>query len=411
MSKIKTVVYLLVILVAMTGCNSDKYIANQEPIETVKLKVWGNKEEQALLQNMVDEFKEHYIDEAIIDIEIGINEEGEAKSNIFNDITNVADVFSFPDDQLLELASVGIIESIDIAKEVQSEYIQGSIEAATIDDKLYAYPMTADNGYFMFYNKKYLSEQDVMQLDTMLEVASKLNKKVTMDWASGWYVYAFFGNTGLTLGLKEDGITNFCNWNQSSGDISGVDIGKSMLDISRHKGFMSTGDKGLIEGAKNDEVIAGVSGVWSSHELQEIWGDDFAAVKLPTYTCKGQQIQLASFAGYKLVGVNAYSKHKKWAQRLAEWITNAKSQELRFMERGIGPSNIHIAQTDKVKNSPAIQALISQSEHASLQRIGTTYWNAVLEFTSSLLQGKINEKNLQAAMDKMVEQITMELVD
>ena len=43
------------------------------------------------------------------------------------------------------------------------------------------------------------------------------------------------------------------------------------------------------------------------------------AVKLPTYTCAGQQIQMASFTGYKMMGVNAYSKHKDWALKLADW--------------------------------------------------------------------------------------------
>ena len=37
----------------------------------------------------------------------------------------------------------------------------GSVLAATIDGKLYAYPATADNGYFMFYNKEYFTEDDV----------------------------------------------------------------------------------------------------------------------------------------------------------------------------------------------------------------------------------------------------------
>ena len=33
-------------------------------------------------------------------------------------------------------------------------------------------------------------------------------KKITMDWSSAWYVYSFFGNTGLEVGLNSDGITN-----------------------------------------------------------------------------------------------------------------------------------------------------------------------------------------------------------
>ena len=39
------------------------------------------------------------------------------------------------------------------------------------------------------------------------------------------------------------------------------------------------------------------------------------------------------FAGFKLLGVNAYSKNVGWAMLLAEWITNEANQTLRFNER------------------------------------------------------------------------------
>ena len=40
-------------------------------------------------------------------------------------------------------------------------------------------------------------------------------------------------------------------------------------------------------------------------------------------------MQMASFSGCKLIGVNAYSKYPEWAARFAEWITNEENQRLR----------------------------------------------------------------------------------
>ena len=77
-----------------------------------------------------------------------------------------------------------------------------------------------------------------------------------------------------------------------------------------------------MEGVQDGTVVAGVSGVWNASEIKKVWGNDYGAVKLPTYTCAGQQIQMASFTGYKMMGVNAYSKHKDWALKLADWFTN-----------------------------------------------------------------------------------------
>ena len=75
-------------------------------------------------------------------------------------------------------------------------------------DTLYAYPLTADNGYFLYYNKAYFSDEDVQSLERMLELAAQAGRLVAMDWSSAWYVYAFLGNTGLTVGLNDEGLTN-----------------------------------------------------------------------------------------------------------------------------------------------------------------------------------------------------------
>ena len=50
--------------------------------------------------------------------------------------------------------------------------------------------MTADNGYFLYYDKKYLSDVDVQTLDGILTVAAANEKKFTMDWSSGWVPFA-----------------------------------------------------------------------------------------------------------------------------------------------------------------------------------------------------------------------------
>ena len=39
------------------------------------------------------------------------------------------------------------------------------------NDKLYAYPETSGNGYFLYYNKEYFSENDIDKLDTILDTS------------------------------------------------------------------------------------------------------------------------------------------------------------------------------------------------------------------------------------------------
>ncbi len=359
---------------------------------------------------MIESFKAVHTDEATFDIVVEAEHENSCKSRILENVNEAADVFAFADDQLRELAAAGVVENIESAKEIKAANGAGAVEAATINDKIYAYPMTADNGYFMFYNKAYLSEEDVKSMDKILAVASNLNKKVTMDW-TGWYMYSFFGNTGLTLELNPDGITNYCDWNSIDKEIKGVDVGNAMLAIAKNPGFMSGDDDVLIAGAKNDSIIAGVTGVWAAQELQEAWGDNLGATKLPTYTVAGKQVQMSSYAGYKMIGVNAYSKEKEWAAELAQWLTNEENQLLRFEKRGLGPSNIEAASNEAVAQSPAIQALIAQSEYASLQRVGVKYWDAAYHFASAILEGKATNDNMQELMNNLVKETTQKVTD
>ncbi len=179
-----------------------------------------------------------------------------------------------------------------------------------------------------------------------------------------------------------------------------------MLQIAKNPGFASHTDQEFLEGVKNGSVIAGVSGVWNSVAIKEVWGENTGATKLPTYSCNGRQVQMASFSGCKLIGVNAYSEHPKWASKLAEWITNEENQRLRFEMRRQGPSNIAVADSEEIKQSPEIVALLEQSEFSQLQRIGGKFWDPVSKFAESMAAGNPSNQSLQDQLDEMAEGVS-----
>ncbi len=404
---------LLCASLTLTGCSNTtgsqkkevkKEAADKE--QTVKLTLWGGAEDQKMLQSMVDDFKKEHASEASFDIKLAVESETTCKETLLGDVEKGADVFAFPDDQLQALAASGVLQEIRDADQVKQDNIKGAVEAASVNDRLFAYPMTADNGYFLYYNKKYFSGNDVKKLDTILAKAEKVHKKVTMDWTSAWYLYSFFGNTGLKAGVNEDGVTNYCNWNSKKGKIKGIDVAQAMERIAGSSAFLNTTDDKFLKGVQNGSVIAGVSGVWNANAIDKAWGKNYGAVKLPTYTCTGKQVQMASFTGYKMVGANAYSSNVKWAMKLAEWITNQDNQTRRFAERGQGPSNIKASQSGDIEKSPAIQAVIAQSEYGCLQRVGGNFWDPISSFGSSVAKGTLSPKELQKELDDMVKKVT-----
>ncbi len=404
--------YLSVLLCAgllAGGCKSQA--APEETSQAAKranveLTVWGAEEDEELLKEMFRSFQSRYAGEADIRITYEPQSESTCKDALIGGPEEGADVFAFADDQVAALAAAGILEPIADGESIRSASLTAAVDAASVDGVLYAYPLTADNGYFLYYNKKYFSEQDITSMEQMVEAAAKAGKKVSMDWSSAWYVYAFFGNTGLTVGLNDDGITNYCTWNGSDGAIRGVDVAQSMLDIAASPGFANLTDTDFMAGVQDGTVIGGVSGVWNAVAVKEAWGDDMGAAKLPSYTCRGKQVQMASFSGCKLVGVNAYSADRYWADLLAQWIVSESNQELRFQLRGQGPANINAANSPEVQNAPAIAALLEQSEYSQLQRVGGKFWDPVAEFSGNMANGNPSGEPLQKQLDEMVEGVT-----
>ena len=396
------------LLLLLSACGTQEQLPEDSPPadETIALTVWGAEEDEALLQEIFASFQAHYADQASFQITYQPQSESNCKNVLLGDLEGGADVFAFADDQVSALAAAGGLDPITDGAAIQSASLPAAVEAASVENTLYAYPLTADNGYFLYYNKSYFTEADVQRLDRILETAAQAGRMVSMDWSSAWYVYAFFGNTGLEVGLNEDGLTNYCTWNSTDGPICGVDVAQAMLDIAASPAFSNRTDTEFLTGVQDGSVIAGVSGVWNAVAVKEAWGDDMGAAKLPTYTCAGQQVQMASFSGCKLIGVNAYSRHPDWAARLAEWIVSEENQRLRFELRGQGPANINAANSPEVQASPAIAALLEQSNYSQLQRVGGKFWDPVAEFSSSMAQGNPSGASLQVQLDRLVEGVS-----
>ena len=375
----------------------------------IKLTLWAEEDNFPMLEEMIAGFKKQYSSEEF-DITITVQSDATLRDVALGDVHTTADVFHFPDDQLNSLVAGGILEAVPNADEVKKANTAASVEAASLNGTLYAYPMTADNGYFLYYNKDYFTEEDVKTLDGILAVAEQHGKKLSMELNSGWYMYAFFGNTGMEFGINEDGVTNYCNWNTTEGAITGVDVAEAIVNVVSHPGFLASGDGTFITNAQEGTVIAAISGVWNAMSVKETWGENYGAVKLPTYTCKGQQVQMSSFTGFKMVGVNSYSANKEWAHKLADWITNEQNQTVRFVQRNQGPSNIKAAASDDVLKVPAILAVIDQSQYGVLQRVGNNYWGACTAFADTLIAGNPDGKPLQELLDILVEGITASTV-
>lgn len=387
--------------------------------ETISLTVWGAEEDQTLLQKLTEEFKALYPD-MTFDIQIGVESESTAKDTVLTDVEAAADVYSFASDQLNELVKAGALmnleevgEALQVAgrtlDDVKAANVAASVEAASVNGSLYAFPRAGDNGYFLYYDSSILSEEDVASWDSLLAAAEANGKKVGMTFSSGWYNASFFYGAGFSTGLNEDGTTTV-DWNGTSPDgYTGVQVVQAMLGIAAHPAFMAIGDGDGSNQLASGELCAYVSGTWDAMTAQTVYGDGYAATKLPTYTIGDTQVQQGSVAGYKFIGVNGMSENAGWATVLADFLTNQDSQQKYFDQRESGPTNVNIIDSDAVKENVAIAALAEQSAYSKVQMVGGKYWDPSQTLGELIAQGSIaadDEAAIQEALDTFVEGVT-----
>ncbi len=402
MKKLLSTLIASLMLLSVSACSpssNNSTTTETKTGDTVSLTVWGSQEEQAVLQGMVDEFIQAH-PETKWDIKLGVVSEADAKTRYLEDPAAAADVFAFANDQINDLVGTGALYKVTRnAEEIKSRNSEGSIEGASYDGQLYGYPMTADNGYFLYYDSSVFTEEDVKSLDAMLAKAAAANKKVFMDVSNGWYIASFFLGNGGTLTI-EDGVqvTNFNNE-------KGLETAEAIKAFTADPAFL-TGDDSIFVAGMGDTIAAGVSGTWNAAAIKEALGDNYAATKLPEFTTKSGLVQMGSFVGYKVLGVNSQTKYPEQAMDLADFLTNEDNQKKRFEARQLLPSNINAASMPEVSEDVAIAALQAQNPFGTSQKnVLGTYW-APAEAFGATMEAKDYSTDLKTLLDTMVEQIS-----
>ena len=172
---------------ATEATDATEAASEEEAIKTT-LTVWGPAEDQSpdygeWLQTTCEAFKKEHPNWDIT-FEYGTCSEGDAGKTVTQDVSASADVYMFANDQLQTLIDAGAISELggSTADYVKSTNSQAIVDSITVDGGIYGVPFTT-NTWFMYYNKKTFTEDDVKSLDTMLEKG-----KVSFPLSNSWYI-------------------------------------------------------------------------------------------------------------------------------------------------------------------------------------------------------------------------------
>ena len=390
---------------SLSACNMDNG-------DAIRLTVWVSEADQAFAKEVADKFQKANPDKKY-NFVFDIQGENETATRVLNDVESAADVFSFPNDQLTQLVNGDALTRIGGARleTIKAQNTADSVDAATVRrgeaEEVYALPYT-DNTFFLYYNKSLLTEEDVGSIDGILAKCTG-GKKLAFLVSDGWYNTAFYFGKGLGYevtydnSLGETSIT--CNFNNEVGQRVTQSLWNLVKD-SRVKA--DADDSKIIAGIADGSIVAAFSGVWNRKAIEQAWGENFAAAKLPTYTYDGsEQVQLVSFAGYKLMGVNNYSANKAEALAFADYYTNADSQIRHFETRSYLPTNVDARANEKVQGDAVAKAIAAQLQFSKTQKnVPSTLWDPLKGLGNAMLTGvQTGNFDLKAQLDACVAAI------
>ena len=146
------------------------------------------------------------------------------------------DLFCFPQDQFARLAQAGALDKLGTraSELVRANNDAGTVMAATSGDQLYAYPLTSDNGYFMYYDKSVIPEEEVDSLEKLIADCEKAQKYFAFEQqTSAWYLASFFFATGCKSEWTTDDAGTFISVNDTFNSDNGLIAAKGLKTDAR----------------------------------------------------------------------------------------------------------------------------------------------------------------------------------
>lgn len=376
-----------------TGSTASNSSNEEEAIEAT-LTVWGPQEDQATesgnwLGTMCNKFAEAHPNWKLT-FKYGVCPEGEAKTQVTKDPSAAADVYMLANDNIGDLVAAKAISKLggSVVDTIKAQNSEVMVNTVTYEDGVYAVPFTA-NTWFMYYDKRVFSEDDVKSLETMLEKG-----KVSFPLSNSWYNMAFYAANGCTLfGGNNDASAGI----DYSGD-KATAVTKYLVELVKNKNFSDDSNGSGIKGLKSGDVNAIFTGAWDYNNVAEALGaENVGVTQLPTAKIDGKEVQLKSFAGSKAIGVNPNTKNPQVAVALAAFLGSTEAQKEHYKMRNTIPTDksllsdpevssdaVAVAQGNTVANTSIMQPFVAGMSN---------YWSNAENMGKAILSGEVTLEN------------------
>ena len=323
--------------------------------------------------------------------------EADAGSKVVADVATAPDIYCFAQDQLARLVQASALAPLgeNAANTIRDNNDAGSVAAASVAGTLYAYPMTSDNGYYMYYDTSIISAEDAESLEKIIAACEANNVKFRYALENAWYTASFFFATGCKSNWTMDQDGNFTAVDDDINSDKGLIAMKGMQKLAQSPCYDSNADIFTDAG-----VV--ITGIWNANAAAEHFGANLGATDLPSFEVDGTSYHLGSYTGNKLMGVKPQTDAKKQAvlSLLAQYLTNEECQNKRYELYQWGPSNMNAQASEAVQSNISLAALAKQNEYGQPQgQIHGSWWD-IAKLLGADAKAATSEADLKAALEE-----------
>ena len=381
------------------------------PAEPIEITVWVPEAIVTVTRRQIEDFNAINAEGIVIDAAIEAVEESAAAKRLLTGEGDGADLFCFGQQWLVPLAQAGLLESLDGAEgeRVRAASDPDAAAAASLGDRLYAYPLTADEGYFLYYDRSVIPEEDLGSLEKLLEDCRAAGKRFAMETLSnGRYLASWFLGAGCISQWECDSEGAYLAVRDTFNSPAGLLAARGMKTLLDDRCFLNSSDPACFE----QGCAALVSDREAYAAAARILGEDLGTAALPDYEVDGKRCPMGSFCGFRLLGVRAREDAESAAalHSLAQYLSDELGQLERFYEASWGPSNLAALSEEGVGSHPAVAGAMAQKARATAQgRIHRSWWDASAALGAEI-QRAWDEPHLQEALEHYEEALSEALV-
>ena len=399
--------------------NPDQGGSTGELAGTYDIVIWCPENAVTLTQAQVEAFNKSNTMGITFKATVEPVSEADAATQMTTDVSAGGDLFFFAQDQLNRLITAGALMKLGqgAADFVKNNNIASSLVAAKAGDDFYAYPLTADNGYFMYYDKSVIPEEDIDSLEKLVADCEAAGKNFSFELENAWYTASFFFAVGCHSEWVTDNDGNFISIDDDFNSDKGLIAAKGLRKIVSSKSYVNSSNADFSSGSA---VV--VTGVWNYGTIKDQLGDNFGVTDLPSFEVDGQSYHIGSYAGCKLLGLKPQEDAKKGAaiNQLAQYLTGKECSLQRAADPvkdktpdgsaengglGWGPSNLE-ARNDPAGSNPALVALEEQNKYSVSQpNIHGSWWDIAKVIATDVKESDGSDAALKAALQKYEESI------